>query len=302
MLTIMSPMPSPYILRAALRQILQIALLIFATHAIAQSPLRIDITGVGTRLIPIAIAPLEAPEPARKHAQTIVDVVRADLARSGVFSIADAGTPAPALNERSAIEPLVIEWKEKGVEALSIGSTTIGSDGRIDTRFVLLDINRRASLGGLAISAPATELEARRTGHRIADFIYSKLTGESGFFATRLAFVRKDGELYSLVVSDSDGQNTQIALRSREPVISLAWSPDGTRLAYVSFEERGGINKPVVYVHSLASGKRHIVANERGSNSGPAWSPDGKQLAVVLTRDGNSQIYLVNAAGMGDTL
>lgn len=263
------------------------------------TPLRIDITGVGTKQIPIAVVPFDTSETAKAFSQTVTDVVRADLARSGVMAIVDAGTPTPALNERSAIQPLLIEWKSKGADALVIGSNSTLPDGRTETRFILLDTVRGANIGGLAITTPSSELEARRTGHRIADFIYEKLTGEPGFFATRLAFVRKDGELYSLVVSDSDGQNTQIALRSKQPIISLAWSPDGTQLAYVSFEERGGISKPVVYVHALASGKRFIVANERGSNSAPAWSPDGKRLAVVLTRDGNSQVYLANADGSG---
>lgn len=263
------------------------------------TPLRIDITGVGTKQIPIAVAPFDATETAKAFSQTVTDVVRADLARSGVMAIVDAGTPTPTLNERAAIQPLLIEWKSKGADALVIGSNSTLPDGRTETRFIVLDTVRGANIGGLAITTPSSELEARRTGHRIADFIYEKLTGEPGFFATRLAFVRKDGELYSLVVSDSDGQNTQIALRSKQPIISLAWSPDGTQLAYVSFEERGGVSKPVVYVHALASGKRFIVANERGSNSAPAWSPDGKRLAVVLTRDGNSQVYLANADGSG---
>lgn len=263
------------------------------------TPLRIDITGVGTKQIPIAVAPFDATETAKAFSQTVTDVVRADLARSGVMAIVDAGTPSPTLHERAAIQPLLIEWKSKGADALVIGSNSTLPDGRTETRFIVLDTVRGANIGGLAITTPSSELEARRTGHRIADFIYEKLTGEPGFFATRLAFVRKDGELYSLVVSDSDGQNTQIALRSKQPIISLAWSPDGTQLAYVSFEERGGVSKPVVYVHALASGKRFIVANERGSNSAPAWSPDGKRLAVVLTRDGNSQVYLANADGSG---
>ncbi len=267
--------------------------------ALAQAPLRIDITGVGSRQIPVAVAPFDATDSAKSFSLTITGVIRANLSRSGVISIVDAGAPNPALNERSPNGPLFSEWKQKGAEALVIGSNSVSAEGRLESQFILLDTMRNASLGGLAISSPATELEARRTAHRISDFIYEKLTGEPGFFATRLAFVRKDGALYSLVVSDSDGQNTQVALRSKEPIISLAWSPDGTRLAYVSFEERNGITKPIVYVHTLATGRRTIVANEKGSNSSPAWSPDGKRLAVVLTRDGNSQIYTVNADGTG---
>jgi len=274
-------------------------LLLIAGVAQAQAPLRIDITVTGSRQIPVAVAPFDAPEPARNFSRTITDVIRANLARSGVIAIVDAGVPQPTLNERSPMEPLFPEWRQKGAEALVIGSTGLSADGRLESRFILLDTARNASLGGLAISAPASELEARRTAHRISDFIYEKLTGEPGFFATRLAFVRRDDAVYSLVVSDADGQNTQIALRSKEPIISLTWSPDGTRLAYVSFEERNGINKPIVYVHTLATGRRAIIANERGSNSAPAWSPDGNRLAVVLTRDGNSQIYIVNADGSG---
>ncbi|MFZ9735201.1 MAG: DPP IV N-terminal domain-containing protein, partial [Burkholderiaceae bacterium] len=91
----------------------------------------------------------------------------------------------------------------------------------------------------------------------------------------------------------SDGENAQPALRSSQPIISLAWSPNGQQLAYVSFET----GKPVVYVHELATGKRTVAANQRGSNSAPAWSPDGKYLAVVLTKDGVSQIYTVNPDG-----
>jgi TolB protein len=157
----------------------------------------------------------------------------------------------------------------------------------------LLDTKTSQDLGGLVLASAATSLDARRTAHRVADFIYEKLTGEPGFFATRLAYVRKEGGQQVLLISDSDGENAQPALKSAEPIISLTWSPDGTRLAYVSFET----GKPVVYVHELLTGRRSVVANHRGSNSSPAWSPDGRRLAVVLTRDGSSQIYLANPDG-----
>lgn len=290
---------TPFIrLRAMLFALLLATTLgLVSANAIAQTPLRIDITGVGQRQIPVAVAPFDETEQTQRYGRIVTEVVRADLARSGVISIVDAGTPSPVLNERSELTPLFTTWRQKGAEALVIGSSSIVQDGRAETRFILLDTRRNESLGGLAITTPSNELEARRTGHRIADFIYEKLTGEPGFFATRLAFVRRDGDINSLVIADSDGHNSQIAMRSKEPVISLAWSPDGTRLAYVSFEQRDGISKPVVYVHTLATGRRVVVANERGSNSAPAWAPDGKRLAVVLTRDGNSQIYTVSAEG-----
>jgi TolB protein len=159
----------------------------------------------------------------------------------------------------------------------------------------LSDIPKQAALGTPAYLHTGAQLRA--TAHRISDYIYEKLTGEPGVFSTRIAYVVKSTGRYELKIADADGSNDQAALASREPIISPAWSPDGGKLAYVSFEAK----KPVVYVHDLASGRRHVAANFKGSNSAPAWSPDGKQLAVVLTKDGSSQLYVVNADGSGVT-
>ena len=135
----------------------------------------------------------------------------------------------------------------------------------------------------------------RATAHKIADLIYEKLTGDVGVFSTRIAYIVKSGTRYELQVADADGYGAQTVLASNEPIISPSWSPDGTRLAYVSFERK----KPIIYVQSLVSGQRQVLAKFKGNNSAPAWSPDGKQLAMVLTKDGSSQIYLINADGSG---
>ena len=166
-------------------------------------------------------------------------------------------------------------------------------DGRIDVRFALLDDVKQTQLAGFSYVVPQAQLRA--TAHKIADVIYEKLTGDLGVFSTRIAYIAKQGRRFELFVAEADGFGAQSVVASNEPLLSPAWSPDGTRIAYVSMENR----KPVVYVQSLASGQRQVVANFRGSNSAPAWSPDGSRLAVTLTKDGGSQIYVINADGSG---
>jgi TolB protein len=266
--------------------LLAVSMLVFVA-ASAQAQLTIEITGAGANRIPVAIADFAGDASA---ARVVTSVVRADLERSGLFKMIDPG--GAALSEASV--PVYADWKNRGADALAAGSIGTGDDGRQEARFRLYDVNKQSVLGGAAFVTSKAML--RTTGHRIADIIYEKLTGEPGVFSTRVAYVvRASASRYELHVSDADGQNAQVALISREPIISPSWSPDGGRLAYVSFENK----KPVVYVHSLASGKRAVVANFKGSNSAPAWSPDGRKLAVVLSKEGGSQIFTVNTDGSG---
>ncbi|MBW7903248.1 MAG: Tol-Pal system protein TolB [Rhodocyclaceae bacterium] len=253
----------------------------------AHAQLSIEVTGAGANRIPVTIADFGG-EPG--VARALTSVVRGDLERSGMFSLVEQ-SQSP-LTEASTID--FAAARGRGADAVAAGSIGGGGDGRYESRFRLFDVNKQEQIAGAAFVTGVPQLRA--AGHRIADVIYEKLTGEPGVFSTRIAYVVKAGPgRYELQIADADGQNAQAALISREPIISPAWSPDGGRLAYVSFENK----KPVIYVHSLASGKRVVVANFKGSNSAPAWSPDGRRLAVVLTKDGGSQIFTINADGSG---
>lgn len=256
------------------------------TAGLAQAQLSIEITGAGASRIPVAIADFPGDGVA---ARIITGTVRSDLERSGLFRLIDQGSAL--IDENAPVNHG--EWKSRGADALATGSIARAPDGRSEARFRLYDTQKGVALGGAAYVTSSEQLRA--AGHRIADYIYEKLTGEKGIFSTRIAYVVKARGQFLLQIADADGQNAATALTSTEPIISPAWSPDGSKLAYVSFEKK----KPVIYVHSLASGQRHIVANFKGSNSAPAWSPDGRKLAIVLSKDGNSQLYTVNADGSG---
>lgn len=239
---------------------------------------------MGMSQLPIAIVPFrgEAQSP-----QKIGSIVKADLERSGMFRAVEAAGVVADENTR----PDLTAWKQKGTDAVVTGSVSPLPDGRFDVRLRLWDVVRGSDLGGQSYTVSKADL--RLSAHRVADFVYEKLTGEKGIFSTRIAYVTKAGKRYTLWVADSDGEGAQSALTSPEPIISPAWSPSGAQLAYVSFESR----KPVIYAHDVATGKRRLLANFRGSNSAPAWSPDGKQLVATLSRDGGSQLYSIGVNG-----
>ncbi|MEA5098777.1 MAG: Tol-Pal system beta propeller repeat protein TolB [Burkholderiaceae bacterium] len=251
----------------------------------AHAQLQVEISGVGASQIPVAIAGFANESMAP---QQVTAVIKADLARSGFFKIIDTGN---VMSETTEIN--YGEWRNRGADALVVGSVQRMADGRLDVRYRLLDTLKSGQLSGFSVTAPAQN--SRLTAHKIADDIYEKLTGVRGIFATRIAYVTKSGREYRLEVADADGEGTQVALRSNEPIISPAWSPDGTKVAYVSFEKK----KPVVFVQNLVTRQRTVIANYKGSNSAPSWSPDGRRLALALSRDGLTQVYVVNADGSG---
>lgn len=244
---------------------------------------RVEVTGVGMTQMPIVVAPFKG-EASAPHKPA--SIVLADLERSGQFKGIDpAGV---ALDELSRPDWSV--WRQRSADALVAGSISRLADGRFDLRARLWDVVKGQEKGEYRETASPQDL--RQASHRLADWLYQQLTGTPGAFATRIAYVTKAAGRYTLWVADSDGEGAQSALSSPEPIISPSWSSNGTQLAYVSFESR----KPVIYVHEIATGRRRVVANFRGSNSAPAWSPDGRSLVATLSRDGGSQLFRIDVA------
>jgi len=266
------------------RILLSVWMALAATAALAQ--FRVEVSGVGLTQLPIGLAPLKGEEAAP---QKISAIVQANLERSGQFRAVSVRAGTLDENARPDLAP----WRQGGADSLLVGSVARLADGRYDVRVRLWDVVGGKDLGAQSFAVTAADL--RLAAHRISDFVYEKLTGDPGIFSTRIAYVTKSGGRYHLWVADADGEGAQPALTSPEPIISPSWSPDGKQLAYVSFESR----KPTVYVHEVASGRRRLVANFRGSNSAPAWAPDGRTLAVTLSRDGISQIYTLDLANPG---
>jgi TolB protein len=251
-----------------------------------------EIQVVGGASTKIAVAMLAFQGATGQPQPSLTQIAGDDLNRSGQFRLLEtAGAQQPT-------EPAQIDyklWRDKGAEALVIGQVMSLPGGRFEVRFRLVDAIKQTQLAGYSYNISPEQWRA--TAHEIADVVYDKLTGVKGVFGSRIAFVQKRGKSFELRVADADGQNPRTVVRSNEPLISPVFSPDGARMAYVSFEDK----KPVVYVQSLRDGERRQAAAFKGSNSAPAWSPDGSRLAVVLTRDEASQIYLINADGSGVT-
>jgi len=275
-------------MRFSLKWIAVTAILLWSFNA--RAVLTIEITrGVDTGT-PIAIVPFSW-EGAIKPAQNVSDVVEADLARSGRFAVLPRKDFISTPHEDKDV--VFKDWRILKAEALTIGSVRLAAPGKFQVQFRLYDVFKQTQIAGFRYNVSADLF--RSVAHQISDIIYEKITGEPGAFSTRIAYVTREEPprglppVYKLQVADSDGFNAQTVVRSAEPLMSPAWSPDGNRLAYVSFEDK----RSKVYVQNLTDGRRELLAEFTGINSAPAWSPDGTRLALTLSRDGNAEIYVM---------
>jgi len=258
-----------------------------AVHAV----LTVDIIKGAEGALPIAVVPFDmAGVSGIPASDNVGRIVSTDLQRSGLFKT----LPESDLIARPTDGKQVRygDWRLLGVDNLVVGKLTPRGGGRFEARFQLFDVHQGKQLAGYSFQV--TRKNMRRIAHHISDLIYEKLIGVPGAFSTHIAYITTHGDQkkpsYTLKVADADGYNPQTILRSSQPLMSPAWSPDARRLAYVTFED----HKASIYVQDIRSGKRELIASHDGINGAPSWSPDGNRLAMTLSKDGNPEIYVID--------
>ncbi|WP_043108274.1 Tol-Pal system beta propeller repeat protein TolB [endosymbiont of unidentified scaly snail isolate Monju] len=268
---------------------LMILSLVTVLGSLSAHALEIEITEGVEGALPIAIVPFAYRGAGNPPAQDVAAVVTADLARSGRFKPLPLADMLARPSTPDAVD--FRDWRAVNVENLVIGEIEPNGPRGYLVKFRLFDVFRGGQITGF--SFPTTQNDLRSTAHRIADLIYEELIGERGAFDTRIAYItsvrdRQGRERVHLKVADADGYNPQTIVASDEPLMSPAWSPDGRRIAYVSFEK----HRPSIWVQDVFTGKRERITSYKGINGAPAWSPDGRRLALTLSKDGNPDIYI----------
>jgi TolB protein len=286
-------------MRRSSRSLLTLVLLLIA--ALVTGPafgqaLNVQIVGGIKSATPIAVVPFAqqgAPLPT-----DIADVIRNDLNRCGKFRSLAVSEIVEQPNQGSDIK--FATWRLLKQDYIVIGRIKDAGNGMVTVEYELWDVNRQQRLLGEAMS-PAATSDLRSVAHQIADKIFQQITGIPGAFWTRIAYVTMVGTgnnaNYSLIVADSDGYNPQVVARSHEALLSPKWSPDGSRIAYVSFES----GDSAIYIQNISTGARQLISARKGINGAPAWSPDGSKLAVALSYTGNPEIYVMDLGSRQET-
>jgi TolB protein len=265
---------------------------LFLWQGSASAALTIEITQGAEGAMPVAVVPFGWEGAGQPPAEDVAAIIAADLQRSGRFRLLPE---ADMLSRPHSVAQVDFrEWQLLGRDALLVGSMKANGPGGYLIQFQLFDVLRGEQLAGFSV--PTTDRGLRLTAHQIADIVYEKLIGVPGAFATRIAYITEEkqdgGTKVYLRIADADGFNPQTIVSSPEPLMSPAWSPDGNRIAYVSFEKR----RHAIYVQEVVTGRRDKLASFDGINGSPAWSPDGRRLAMTLSKDGNPEIYVMDLA------
>ena len=266
------------------KNLVLVAIILFSTLSYAE--LFLEITKGSEDPFKVAMIPFEGNSRVSKQ---LNNIMRNDLIRTGEFAVLDEELLLPV---KMIEDELVFnDWKLLGMDYLVTG-TIVKSNNSLDINYEIYDIHKKRKVRSSKVFGIPNQI--RQLAHYTSDGIYESITGIKGIAATRLLYVNeikdfKQISTYKLMLADSDGANEKILLSSSEAIISPSWSPDGKRVAYVSFET--GIAK--VFIQEISSGKREAVLSKDTQISSPSWSPDGKYLSLTLYQDGNAEIYIL---------
>ncbi|MCW8807855.1 MAG: Tol-Pal system beta propeller repeat protein TolB [Rhodanobacter sp.] len=277
--------------------VILLALAAMLTGPVAAQSLNVDIVGGVKTATPIVVVPF-SQQGGAPLSTDVADVIRNDFNRSGKFRALAKSDIVEQPSRGADIK--FATWRLLKQDYITVGRISDAGSGMLRIEYELWDVNKQSSLLAQAYTVPAGDL--RGVAHQIADQIYEKITGVRGAFWTRMAYITAVGlgnnTTYSLIVADSDGYNPQVVARSRESLLTPRWSPDGKKIAYVSFES-GNSN---IYIQDITTGARQLVeSHPRGINGAPAWSPDGTKLAVALSYVGNLEIFVLDLATHQET-
>ena len=257
-----------------------LALIVFSLNFHAD--LVLEITESASK--PIKIAILEKNNNSLLG-QEIIKIISNDLSRTGEFKvIANDELLSIPTNENEVIQR---DWLLLDVDSIVFVDVQ-SQDNDLDISYSIFNINYNETEDKRRVLGLPDSL--RQSSHYVSDGIYEFFYGIEGISSTKLMYVTKTANIHRLIISDSDGFNEQVLLKSNSAIISPAWSSDAQQIAYVSFEN----DRAQVFTQNLVSGQRELIISSRSSVSSPAWSPNNEELAFASTKDGNSEIYVIN--------
>lgn len=274
---------------------LMLALLLGIMQPAAQAALDLELTQGINAAIPIAMTTFAGPQVLTTGQQTLDQIIKQDLQNCGQFRVLanDQGQAAASIDYGY--------WRKRGANDVITGQIQAVGRDQYQVTFSLVSVFNSAGAAGAAENTLLSQSfrvnanQLRGLAHHISDLIYQTLTGVRGVFSTKIAYVlvQRAPDMtskYTLEVADADGYNPQPLLVSAEPIMSPTWSPDGRKVAYVSFEG----HRAAIYMQDIATARRALISAAPGINGAPAFSPDGRELALVLTKNGNPNLYLLD--------